>query len=376
MSGSRWKILVAVAAISVGASTCEQESSVSVPTTVSKEWQEFLRALPPHSTNVNIRYPGPNDVEAWEKLDQSEKSNKEFNDRLARLYQPQMTSRTLGGVPVLDVKPKNWDKSATILVYVHGGGYTSGSAHSKLGNAVAVAEFTRLRVISIDYTVAPRAKWQRMTDEVVEVLKALQQEGTPVNNLAILGGSAGGGLAAGAVLKMRDRGLGMPAAVVLWSPWADITETGDTYETLKAADPVLVFGSGLKASADAYADPTDQKHPYVSPVYGDYTKGFPPTLIQCGTKEIFLSNCVRQYQAIDSTGLTVKLDLYEGMIHGFQVKLPESPESQLALKKTKHFLAQYLGKAATCVFEELVKARQHPCRETSCADSDLTKQLR
>src|SRR6185295_6747559 len=179
---------------------------------------------------------------------------------------------------------------------------------------------------------------------VVAVFQALIKEGHSLKEIAIQGSSAGGGLAAAAVLKMRDQGLGMPAAVVLWSPWSDITETGDSYVTLKAADPNLVYAKTLKASAAAYADPKDQKNPYVSSVYGDYTKGFPPTLIQGGTKEIFLSNFIRQYQAIEAAGQTAKLDLYEGMVHVFQLRLPDSPESRLAFTKTKNFLDDHLGK--------------------------------
>ena len=161
--------------------------------------------------------------------------------------------------------------------------------------------------------------------------------------MAVYGESAGGGLAAGAVLKMRDQGLGMPAAVVLWSPWSDITETGDSYATLKEADPLLYYPGNLKHCADAYAAPADQKHPYVSPVYGDYSRGFPPTLIQAGTKEIFLSNAVRHYQALDIAGIPVKLDLYEGMWHIFQVFNHDLPESKMARKKVKAFLGRHVG---------------------------------
>jgi acetyl esterase/lipase len=81
----------------------------------------------------------------------------------------------------------------------------------------------------------------------------------------------------------------------------------------------------------------------VSPVYGDYTQGFPPTLIQAGTKEIFLSNAVRQYQALDTAGIPVKLDLYEGMWHIFQVFTYDIPEARLARKKAAAFLAQRLA---------------------------------
>lgn len=199
-------------------------------------------------------------------------------------------------------------------------------------------------MISVDYTTAPRARWQEIIGQVVSVFKALNEEGFAMKDLAIYGDSAGGGLAAGAVLKLRDMGLGMPAAVVLWSPWADITETGDTYVTLKEAEPIYLYDRVLGPSADAYADPKDQKNPYVSPVYGDFAKGFPPTLIQGGTREIFLSNFVRLYQVLDTAGQTVKLDLYEGMPHVFQIRLPDSPESVTAVKKMNDFLEQYFLK--------------------------------
>jgi acetyl esterase/lipase len=84
------------------------------------------------------------------------------------------------------------------------------------------------------------------------------------------------------------------------------------------------------------------EYPYVSPVYGYCTKGFPPTLIQGGTKEIYLSNFVRHYQALDAAGQTVKLGLYEGMVHVFQAAIPNSPESKLALSKVDAFLKEHL----------------------------------
>jgi epsilon-lactone hydrolase len=144
---------------------------------------------------------------------------------------------------------------------------------------------------------------------------------------------------------MRDLGREMPAAVVLWSPWADITDRGDSATTLKNFDPVHRYEKQLKPSADAYADPKDQKNPYVSPVYGDYTKGFPPTLIQGGTREIFLSHCVRQYRAIDAARGIAVLDLYEGMPHIFQVRpeLAGAPETKAALKKMAEFLKKHMS---------------------------------
>ena len=314
-----------------------------IPDTISQEAQAIIRMLPDPS--LQPERPTPGDIEAWRAAQQereafSLKRQKAVVDSL----QPAVTEMELGGVPVLEIKPRNWKDNGKVLVYAHGGAYTMLSAKSTLGSSALTADVTGLRVISVDYTLAPHAKWQQVTDQVISVFEALRKQGYAMKDMAIYGDSAGGGLAAGSVLKMRDQDMGMPAAVVLWSPWSDITDTGDTYVTLKHAEPSYLYDRDLKPSAVAYADPKDQKHPYVSPVYGDYTKGFPPTLIQGGTKEIFLSNFVRHYQALDTAGQTVKLDLYEGMIHVFQAALPGSPESKIALMKVDAFLKQHLGK--------------------------------
>ncbi|MTV36996.1 alpha/beta hydrolase [Duganella radicis] len=282
--------------------------------------------------------PGPDDIEAWRPLQENFiKWIEPFSRPLLRQFHYTQAARTIGGVPVIEVTPAHWKNDGKVMVYVHGGGYVFGSAASNLLSAVLAADATHMRVVAVDHTVAPRGKWQQATSEVVSVLTGLKNEGYPLRSIAVFGDSAGGGLAAGAVLKMRDQGLGMPGAVVLWSPWSDITEAGDTYATLKDVD-FLRYKEQLGPAAAAYAAPAEQKNPYVSPVYGDYSKGFPPTLIQGGTREIFLSNFIRQYQAIDSAGGDAKLDLYEGLPHVFQVLLANTPESQLALRKMNEFL--------------------------------------
>ncbi len=313
-----------------------------VPSTISEGWRAVYEQYPDPTQAPPA--PGPNDIEAWGKFQDAREAEKvPLVEQYIEPFGLTVKPLEMGGVPVLEVTPKDWKDNGKVLVYTHGGAYTMFTARSTLPSSGVVAASTGLRVLSVDYTVAPRAKWQEITDQVVTVFKALDEQGVAMKDIAIYGDSAGGGLAAGAVLKLRDEGLGMPAAVVLWSPWADITETGDTYKTLRDAEPSYIYEKVLGPSADAYADPADQKHPYVSPVYGDFTKGFPPTLIQGGTREIFLSNFVRLYQALDNAGQTVKLDLYEGMPHVFQPRLPESPESRTALKKMAAFLETYLG---------------------------------
>jgi len=218
-----------------------------VPSTVSAGWRKVLEGMPDPTKAPPM--PGPNDVEGWKKVfDANEQNALKLVGAAVKQMQVNVTSKTLGGVPVLEVTPKGWVKSKKLLIYTHGGAYTMFSARSSLFSAALAASSTGLRVISVDYTNPPRARWQKVTDQVVSVIKAFNKQGYAMKNLAIYGDSAGGGLAAGAVLKLRDKGLGMPAAVVLWSPWADITETGDTYMTLKAAEPNYIYDKVLGPS--------------------------------------------------------------------------------------------------------------------------------
>lgn len=325
-------------------STVRKKPFVDVPDTVSPEARKYLESLPDPASLPS--WPAPDDLQGWKRAwEAAEAASEPKVEATLKRFGPTIKDRKIGGVPVLDIKANGWTDSKRVLVHAHGGAYTMYSARSRLQSSVPAAQATGLRVISIDYTRAPFAKWPKVTDEVLAVFAELQKEGHKLKDIVAYGESAGGGLVAGAILKMRDKGLGMPAAVVLWSPWADITNRGDSATTLKHFEPAHDYAKQLKPSADAYADPKDQKHPYVSPVYGDYTKGFPPTLIQGGTREIFLSHFVRLYRAIDGADGSAVLDLYEGMPHIFQVRpeMADAPETKAAMKKMSAFLKKHLG---------------------------------
>lgn len=248
---------------------------------------------------------------------------------------------TIGGVNVLRITPPGHTQRSRTLLYAHGGGFVLFSARTSLTVPALMAVATGDEVISIDYTLAPRGNWQAATDEVIAVFRSILSDRQP-DQVGLLGDSAGGGLVAGAVLKMRDQQMPLPGALYLLSPWSDITSTGDSYRTLAAADPSLKAES-LQWGADAYAAPADQKNPYVSPVYGDYSQAFPPTLIQGGTREIFLSHFVRHYQAIRSGGKIAVLDLYEGMPHVFQALAPAIPETATSMKRAAEFFDAHLA---------------------------------
>jgi acetyl esterase/lipase len=313
-----------------------------VPLTVSPQAQTAIAGM--WSPRYDRARAGPDDPYGWkaENLARDKWAAKAIPQILQK-YPVSIKALSINGVKVIDIRPSGWQPSdKRLLVYLHGGAYVLGSARSTLGISAMMAEETGIHSISVDYTLAPQVRYMVILDQVTTVIRGLLAEGYSLKNMAIYGDSAGGGLAAGAVLKMRDEGIGMPAALVLLSPWSDIADAGDSYHTLAAAEPTYTYKDLLKPAAAAYAPPAEQKNPYVSPVYGDYSKGFPPTLIQGGTKEIFLSNFIRQYQAIDQAGIPVKLDLYEGMVHVFQLGHPAWPESKTARLKIRAFLKAHL----------------------------------
>jgi len=319
------------------------ETKFHIPSTVSIEAQKVISEWSVESRNKGVE----NSLKADAPISEWEFKQKEFNElaseplpELLGFYKPIIDSIIVGGIRAVDVKPKNYKDNGKVIVYVHGGAYVYFTADVTLLSSVPLADAIGMRIISVDYTLAPQAKFDKVTDEVIQLYSGLIKEGYKAENISIYGDSAGGGIATGTILKMRDKGIKLPSSLVLWSAWADIDEIGDTYFTLKDHDPNLVNAGFLEECALAYADKKDFKNPYVSPVYGNFHKDFPPTLIQVGGKEIFLSNSIRLYRALSEGGKDVKLDVYEGMWHVFQGYY-KMKESKIAIKNTKKFILEH-----------------------------------
>ena len=307
--------------------------------TISPEAKAIINAFTSAQSKPDV--PSPKDKEQWKTYQQQlEIATKDQNEAFIEQLGLNVTELNLGGIPVLDIKPKNWRDNGKVLVYTHGGAYVLFSALSTINVSGQTAQATGYRVIAIDYTLAPHAKWLEISDEIITVFKELLKQGYTMADIGLFGDSAGGGLASTTALRLRDEGFGLPAAVVLYSPMGDLSCPGESFQTLKAAEGFYDYEKHIKPSFEAYADITDFKNPYVSSVYGDFSKGYAPTLIQGGTKELILSSFVRLYQAMDVAGVDVKLDIYEGMPHVFQRY--SIPESEIALNKVNDFFKEHL----------------------------------
>ncbi|MEJ7927591.1 alpha/beta hydrolase [Sphingobium sp. AN641] len=248
---------------------------------------------------------------------------------------------TIGGVSVLRIIPPNAQRGRPPIVYIHGGGYIVLSALSMQVLPSLLGKALGREVVSIDYTLAPRGNVNTISDQVIAVWRALMAAGNDPRGMGLFGDSAGGNMAAAYTLKMRDQGIPLPGALYLLSPGADLTMSGDTIATIGPYDPMLE-ARDFKLYLDAYAAGTDVRNPYISPLFGDYTKAFPPTLIQAGTRELLLSEAVRQYQAIRAGGHEAILDLYEGMPHVFPALLANTPESDTAISRAADFFKKHL----------------------------------
>ena len=207
------------------------------------------------------------------------------------------------------------------LLYLHGGGYCIGSinTHRDLAGRIAVA--SGMRVVNLDYRLAPEHPFPAAPDDATAAYRALLAQGLAPERLAIAGDSAGGGLTLATLVALRDAGDPLPATAVLLSPWTDLTATSSTWTTRADVDH-LVQREGLDAMAAAYLDGRATTDPGASPRFADL-HGLPPLLVQVGDAEVLLDDSVHLRDDAIAAGVPVTLDIWDDMVHVFQAFPPE-----------------------------------------------------
>jgi monoterpene epsilon-lactone hydrolase len=162
----------------------------------------------------------------------------------------------IGGIPAVSIRVGEGEPSVTVL-HFHGGVYAIGSGETSVGLAADIARRSSSHVISVDYRLAPEHRYPAATDDALAAYRGLLDEVTDSSSIAISGESAGAGLALATALAARQARLRLPDALVLLSPWADLTQSGASMQTKAAADPTIT-AAALRVRADDYlagADP-------------------------------------------------------------------------------------------------------------------------
>ncbi len=258
-----------------------------------------------------------------------------------------LTPRTLGGVPVLEIGIDGTTPTGTLL-WFHGGFYVLGSARTSAALAANVARRTGMRVVSVDYRLAPEHPYPAALDDALAVYRALLDSmggfSRSAGNWAtgaVVGESAGAGLAAALLVAARDQGLPTPAAGVLFSPYADLTLSGTSMTTKQDADPSFT-PDAIAVRAKDYVGAADASDPLVSPVFADL-RGLPPLLIQAGSNELLLDDAVRLAARAATDDVPVTLEVTPGVPHLFQAFAAMLEEGEVALRQVTGFLTTNLG---------------------------------
>jgi epsilon-lactone hydrolase len=261
-----------------------------------------------------------------------------FNEVMARVPAPADVHHrptTIGGVDAIEVTVQGRDADNVIL-YFHGGVYVIGSAATSVPLVADLARRTGAKAVTVDYRLGPEHPYPAAVEDAQAAYEGLLGQGVEPGQIALVGESAGGGLAVVTLLALRAAGTPLPSCAFLMSPYADLTLSGETLAEKQAVDPVLT-PEGLRLRVQDYVAGADASDPLISPVFGDL-RGLPPLLIQVGSHEVLLSDAIRLAGRAAVADVPVTLEVTPGVPHVFQGFAALLDEAGAALDRASAFL--------------------------------------
>ncbi len=228
-----------------------------------------------------------------------------------------------------------------LLFYVHGGGYVSGSCNDHRSIVSKVSKATRLKTLLFEYGLAPENPFPAALNDTITIYQEILKKGYSPKNIIMMGESAGGGLCLASLLAIRDQNIPLPKAVVVISPWTDLSCSGESYSTknkvsLAPLNSWTVF-SGFYAAGSNITDP------YISPLFGDL-KGLPPLFINAGNADELFDDSLRLYEKARHAGIDVAFREGKDMIHCYPLLSPLFPEATDAMNEITAFIKLHLEK--------------------------------
>jgi len=250
----------------------------------------------------------------------------------------QIKSTMLDNIPADWIIPSNPIKDRVIL-YLHGGGWVIGAPITHRGLNSTIVNATGIKILSIDYRLAPEHPFPAALEDCVSAYKWLLSNGFKSDHIIIAGDSAGGNLTLTTLLKLRDQGIDLPAGAICLSPATDLTLSDDSYFENAETDPIL-SDIGVFWWMVIYFAGEDPRNPYISPLFGDL-KGLPPILVQASICEMLYSDATRFVEKAKEAGVNAILQSWDDMVHVFQgTRYELLPEAKNAINKIADFTNQ------------------------------------
>lgn len=257
---------------------------------------------------------------------------------------PQIDVRAdvFAGVPVEWVQPKAsvGDAHAPVCVYFHGGGYIAGSLNSHRDMASTLAHLAQVRMLMVDYRLAPEHPFPAAHQDAMAVYQALLAKGVDPRQILMGGDSAGGNLALATAQAVRDAGLPLPRALLLFSPWLDLTHQGASISSNSDSDAML-HRQLLDDALAMYAPHTPATDVRISPLLGNLA-GLPPCLTVVSLSEILRDDTLRLHDQLQALGIGSTCLQWKHTPHAFPVMARLLPEAREALRLTAEFIARVL----------------------------------
>ena len=224
---------------------------------------------------------------------------------------------SIGTMPAAWTRLKAPHGNRRVILYCHGGGYTSGNLGYSRVLSSKLAHVTGYDVLSFEYRLAPEHPYPAAVEDALRAWDYLMYLGYGAENVTAAGDSAGGNLALVLCTRLKAAERRLPRALLLMSPWTDMTMSGASYRERAESDPMLT-AEYIEAVRSAYAGGQDYRSPELSPLLGDL-RGFPPALIQVGDHEILYSDSAALQEALHRAQVPCRLEVSEGMWHVFQM---------------------------------------------------------
>ncbi|MGA9869431.1 MAG: alpha/beta hydrolase [Acetobacteraceae bacterium] len=226
------------------------------------------------------------------------------------------------------------------LLFLHGGGYVSGSIVSHRAMVAEAGRQAGVRTLALGYRLAPEHPFPAALEDALSGYRFLVGSGIDPRNVVLGGDSAGGGLTIAALVSLRDAGEKPPSCAWCISPWVDLAMTGASIDGKAAVDP-MIQRPYLQELATAYLAGGDPRAPLVSPLHADL-RGLPPLLIQVGSAETLLDDSVRLAGAAGAADIAVTLEVYPDMIHAFPLFHQQLAAGRRALAAAGRFMRDRL----------------------------------